>query len=61
MRVLIIIKGGSSQVEGEVAAGNEDELLKELAEPGDFLVLTDTLAGKIIVNKSSIGYIKRKR
>ena len=62
MRILVIIKGGSSSVDGDVPQKNEEEFVKYLDESkSDYIILNDSLAGKTIVPKSAVGYMKRKR
>lgn len=61
MRVLIVMKGGSASIEGEVEQGSEEDLAKILnADKSQFIVVGSGIDRKV-VSKSAIGYIMRKR
>jgi len=62
MKITIVMKGGASSIDGEIGAVALDELAKLLQnEKEKFIILDKTPMGKVVVNKSNIGYIARKQ
>ena len=63
MKVRIHIKGGSSSVDGEILANNEEELAKVLAKAPEFFIMKQEppKSYPVVIAKSSIGYIERKQ
>ena len=60
MRVLITFIGGASSIEGEFRENKLDDIVDYLSK-NPFIILEKTPYGDVVVNKSSISYIRRKQ